>query len=294
MEDPIRGDGSPAGDSTVTGGAGLTGAATVTGGAGPTGAALAPLRERYATWLDLDDDQVRADREQDPAAVRALQLILHLERDPLPSWHSAVALAARASAAICLDPRSEPGGEWYHPVLSYCTGHIRKVTRRARASQWTATAELPGTTLSEGVTDVRALLPGPVSELDKRVSKLQVGGTDVEADEPPGGPVPGGTLVVHPAPDLPITLGKAMAQAGHAGMIVAALLAGDQRPTLRSWYAAGMPVTVRRIDAESWAGLRRAVADPGGAWRSERVLAVRDAGFTEIDPGTVTMIARLV
>ena len=38
-----------------------------------------------------------------------------------------------------------------------------------------------------------------------------------------------GTLVVTPAPDLPITLGKAMAQAGHAGMI-AGRAAGRRRP----------------------------------------------------------------
>ena len=237
---------------------------------------------------------MRADREEDPDQVRALQLILHLERDPLPSWHAAVALAARASAAVCLDARSEPGAEWYDAVLAYCTGHIRKVTRRARAGHWAATEDLPGITLSEGDTDVRALLPGLVSDVDKRVSRLQVGGTDAPVDEAPSRSVPDGTLLVHPVPDLPITLGKTMAQAGHAGMILAALLAGDDPDALHEWYAADLPVMVRRVDSAEWAGLRSALTDPEKAWRSDRLVAVRDAGFTEIDPGTITVIARLV
>jgi peptidyl-tRNA hydrolase len=34
------------------------------------------------------------------------------------------------------------------------------------------------------------------------------------------------------------------------------------------------------------------LTDPALAWRDERLLAVRDAGFTEVDPGTITVIAR--
>jgi peptidyl-tRNA hydrolase len=33
-------------------------------------------------------------------------------------------------------------------------------------------------------------------------------------------------------------------------------------------------------------------ADPGGAWRERQVIAVRDAGFTEVAPGTVTVLAQ--
>ncbi len=33
--------------------------------------------------------------------------------------------------------------------------------------------------------------------------------------------------------------------------------------------------------------------DPGQAWLERRVVAVRDAGFTEVAPGTVTVIAQL-
>ncbi len=32
--------------------------------------------------------------------------------------------------------------------------------------------------------------------------------------------------------------------------------------------------------------------DPEGAWRRDRVIAVRDAGFTEVGPGTITVLAQ--
>ncbi len=256
-----------------------------------TGEVLEPLRARYAYWLGLDDDQVLVDREQAAGDIRALQLLLRMERDRPPSWHTALALAATASAAICLDPRAEPGGEWYDAVRDYCAGHIRKVTRRARGAQWEATADLPGLSLAYGDTQVRALLPGLVEERDKRVARLQVGGTDVEPD---AGPllVDRGSLQILLPPTPVMTLGKAMAQTGHAGMIAAALLTEDQ-PRLRSWIAGGLRAQVHRATQAQWAALSRTVADDGLAWSTDRLVAVRDAGFTEVEPGTVTAIARV-
>jgi peptidyl-tRNA hydrolase len=263
-------------------------------GAGLTGAALAPLRARYADWLGLDRDQVLADRDEDPDRIRALQLVLRMERDRPPDFDRALELAARGCAALCLDPRAEPGGEWYDAVHDYCAGHIRKVTRRARAGHWDAVSGLPGITLTDGDTQVRALLPGLVIQLDKRASRLQVGGTDVPRQQPgPDAEPAGGTVVIHPAPAVPMTLGKAMAQAGHAGMIAAALLAGDDPAGLDRWYAAGLPVTARSVDPDRWRELVELLADPAAAWRERRLLAVRDAGFTEIEPGTVTVIAAI-
>lgn len=259
------------------------------------GAALAPLRERYDHWLRLSETDVARDREEAAEDVRAMQIVLRLERAEPPSWHRAVASAAAGAAAICLDPRADPGGEWYPAIRDYCIGHIRKVTRRARAGHWAAAQDLPGITLRNAGTEIRVLLPGLVGELDGRISRLQVGGTDVPVDGPPEPSAePVGALRLWVPARIGMTVGKAMAQSGHAGMILAALLAGDGAAglaALGAWRDAGYPVTIRRVEDPGWAEVAGGLADQAAAWREQGLLAVRDAGFTEVAPGTITCIA---
>ena len=195
-----------------------------------------------------------------------MQLVLRMERADPPSWHRALAAAATGAAALCADPRSEPGGEWYDAIADYCRGHIRKVTRRARGAHWVAAQELPGITIDIDGTQVRALVPGLVSELDPRISRLQVGGTDVPHRTSRRSPAPtdgGGAARLARRRHPSMTLGKAMAQAGHAGMIAVALLAEAisrragrvDRGTAARQSPGGRPPS-------EWAGLTARSADP--------------------------------
>lgn len=252
---------------------------------------LAPLAQRHAHWMDLDADQVLADRDEAAEDIRAMPLILRMERTDPPTWSSALAAACIGATALCLDDRAAPGGPWHDAVAQYLQAHIRKVTRRARASQWDAVDELPGVTVERHGTQVRALLPGPVTDLDKRVAKLQVGGTDLPVNLTASArpEAPAGTLLLQVPAHIPMTAGKLMAQTGHAGMITAAMLATSAADRLTRWWEADLPVMVARLTEPAWRAELALAAGPR-AWESGRV-AVRDAGFTEIDPGTVTVIA---
>lgn len=246
---------------------------------------LAPLAARYASWLGMTEAATGDTSDEDPAAVRAMPLVLRLERGDPPPRSALLEAAATAAVALCCDERSAPAGAWHGEVAPWVAGRIRKVARRARGAHWHAVGELPGVTISHRGAQVRALLPWPVSELPRAVSRLQVGGTDVPPDEP--GPPPPDVPVLWLAPGLDMTAGKAAAQVGHAAMLLAALL---EPAALASWQRRGFVTAVRGADPARWSQLAPG-ADPERAWRERGVAAVRDAGFTEVSPGTVTVAA---
>ena len=229
---------------------------------------LAPLAARYGA---ARGGPVVIPPEPD-GLVRAMPIILRLERPP--AERTAVLEAAAAAAlAVCLDPRA--ADEWHEALTTWVASRIRKIARRARGAHWAAVQELPGVTVTIGGADstaqARALVPGPVDDVPKIVSRLQIGGTDLQDDDP--GPPPPGVPVIHVNAALEMTVGKAAAQVGHASMLYAAAHGLVTVPAF----------AVRDAAPAQWPGLCRAVEEG-------RAVAVRDAGFTEVAPGTITCI----
>jgi peptidyl-tRNA hydrolase len=247
---------------------------------------LDPLGARYAFWLGLPAEDTADTSAEDPATVRAMPVILRLERAEPPGRTPLLEAAAAAALAVCLDERAQPGGEWAEPVHAWLDNRIRKVARRARGAHWRAVQDLPGVTVEVDGAEVRALVPGLVAETPKEVARLQISGSELPPDEP--GEVPPGVPRLLLNPRVPMTVGKAAAQVGHATMILGALLDDAQ---LADWAERGYRTAVRTATAAQWKELHPG-DDPEGAWRRDRVIAVRDAGFTEVDPGTITVLAQ--
>jgi hypothetical protein len=201
----------------------------------------------------------------------AMQLVLRVEKSAPPSHLVVCESAAMAAVTLLADPRSAPGGEWHEAVAAWESRRIRKVVRRARGVRWEVLDDLPGVLVDHEGAPARAFVPGPVTEVPAEIARLQVGGTDLSREEeskPP--PAPPYALVTL-NPGVTMTTGKAAAQSCHAAHLL-----------LRA--------------TGTWPGLRVHVVEPAD-WTQAVAAAdvvVRDGGFTEVAPGTMTAVARLV
>ncbi|MEU4176178.1 peptidyl-tRNA hydrolase [Streptomyces sp. NPDC026589] len=216
-----------------------------------------------------------ADRDQ--ARQFVLPLVLHLEKTDPPARTDALRSAARAVLTILSDERSLGDGEWSGAMRDWQDARIRKVVRRARGAEWRKAAALDGITVTgEDGAEVRVFPPIPLDGWPKELAKLQVSGTDLEDPEPPAAPDLSGP-VLWLNPELDMSAGKTMAQAGHAAQLAWWELSDTER---KAWREAGFPLSVATAGAERW----RELTVSG-------LPVVRDAGFTEIAPGSCTVIA---
>lgn len=215
------------------------------------------------------------DRDAVPQYV--LPLVVRIERDEPPSRTAALEAAARAVLAFLADERSAEG-EWAERVTAWTDGRIRKVLRRARGAEWRRASVLDGVTLEHDGAEVRVFPPVPLDGWPKELARLQVSGTDLDDPEPPPAPAPG-VPVLWFNPELDMSAGKAMAQAGHGAQLAWMRLDAEAR---KRWEAAGFRLAVRTAPAAAWAALTES-----------GLPVVRDAGFTEIAPGSCTVVADL-
>lgn len=257
----------------------------------PDATVLDPVLARYASWLDLPAGSTSDTSDEDPENVVLMPMVLRIERRDPPARTGVLEAAAASALAVCLDERTKPGGEWFDAVHTWVSGRIRKVARRARGAHWDAVQSLPGRTVEVGGAQVRSFVPMRVADMPKELTRLQISGSELEPDEP--GPVAPDVPVLWLNPSAGMSAGKSAAQVGHATMILAALLRGDGRhEELARWAAQDFRCSVRTPDEQGWHRLGGS-ADPERAWREHGLATVRDAGFTEVDPGTVTVRAQL-
>ncbi|MGG8408617.1 aminoacyl-tRNA hydrolase [Streptomyces sp. 12297] len=213
---------------------------------------------------------------RDEAPQYVLPLVARIEKAEPPARTDALETAARAVLVLLDDERSHGEGEWAGVVRDWQDARIRKVVRRARGAEWRKAAALPGITVSGDRAEVRVFPPVPLDGWPKELAKLQVSGTDLD-DPEPAGPAAAGLPVLWLNPDLDMSAGKAMAQAGHGAQLAWWELTGDER---ERWRESGFALAVRTAPKERWAALS-----------GSGLPVVRDAGFTEIAPGSCTVVA---
>jgi peptidyl-tRNA hydrolase len=219
------------------------------------------------------------DDPRDEAPQYALPLVIHVEKATPPHRTDALEAAARAVLTFLTDPRvTDDDGEWAPAVHAWTDGRIRKVVRRARGAAWQRALALPGITLTQRTAQVRVYPPVPVDDWPPDLAKLQVAGTDLEDPEPPINP-PNDPPCLFLNPHLPMTTGKAMAQVGHAAQL--GWWAAGTR-TRSEWKESDFDLIVRTASPAKWAELL-----------ASGLPVVRDGGFTEVAPGSCTVVADL-
>ncbi len=219
-------------------------------------------------------DAAAADRDAAPQFV--LPLVARIERDAPPARTDALETAARAVLAFLSDERTADGGEWAELRHGWEDGRIRKVVRRARGAEWRRAEALTGITVAGREARVRVFPPVPLDGWPKDLARLQVSGTELADPREPGAPDPS-LPVLWLNPELEMSAGKAMAQTGHAAQLAWWELSDAARI---AWRDTGFALEVRTAKPSQWAELALS-----------GLPLVRDAGFTEVVPGSSTVVA---
>jgi len=162
-------------------------------------------------------EEQAASRDEGPQY--ALPLVIRVERTAPPARTDALEGAERAVLRFLTDPRvTDVAGEWAAAARAWEDARIRKVVRRARGAAWERACALPGITVVRRSAQVRVYPPVPTDDWPADLARLQVSGTDFDDPVAPGEPA-AGTPVLWMNPELPMTTGKAMAQAGHGAQL---------------------------------------------------------------------------
>lgn len=211
-----------------------------------------------------------------PDSVQAMPIVLNIPKQQAPGRNALLEAAAVAVVAACLDDRAGEESAYAEALSNWYGARIRKIARRARNVHWDRAQLVPGVTAEVGSAQARACMPSPVHRTDPLLAKLQIGGTDLPAEELPATD-PAKALIAVDA-SLGMSVGKAAAQVGHGSMLLAADMS---LAAVSQWARTGFALQVRELPS---AEFQRLAAHP-------QAVVVQDAGYTEVAPGSVTVVA---
>lgn len=220
------------------------------------------------------EENISAYADPEGEAPWAMQIVVDVPK-AMPPEHFEV-LEAVAAAVVARIETFETGTTEQRDALArWRAGRIRKVVRRARGAAWDRAASTCSAVTHVGGIRVCVFEPGPTDQVPAEISKLQVGGFNLPANPAED---PDELVTLYLNPQLELSTGKAAAQVAHAAQLVFETAQAHQREL---WASQDFGCHVRVACPTLWEQLK-----------TTGQVHVVDAGFTEIDPGTMTVIAR--
>ena len=226
--------------------------------------------------MQPQDDLTRpahADHDDDPWAM---YYVVRSDR-PL-SLGQAMALGGAGSVA-CAD-RFRRSDRWAANFAAWQAAAHPKVALRANARLFPGVQALEGSPIATAADPTALCLPPRrKSERERQLIELSPFTAARRPAEVPE-PLPGAMIYVI-RPGVLKSMGKAIAQAGHAALDLADQMSAKYAAELARWRADGMPGDLRLADERTWDRLKAEVD----------CIVIRDAGYTQVAPGTETVLA---
>lgn len=214
----------------------------------------------------------RADPGDDPWAMYYV-----LRSDRSLSFAQAMALGG-AGAVACAD-RFRHSDRWAANFTAWQALTYPKVALRANAERFEGLAALDGALIATAVGPTAICLP-PRRKSEREPQLVELSPfTDAKRPAEVPDP-PSGALVYVIRPNVLKSMGKAIAQAGHAALGVADQMTASYGAELARWRAQGMAGEVRLADECAWERVKAEVD----------CVVIRDAGYTQVAAGTETVL----
>jgi peptidyl-tRNA hydrolase len=205
----------------------------------------------------------------------AMNIIVRLEKTNIPTDLQVKKAIAIAIAEFFASEKAQT--TWLPLIKEWLDGRIRKITKRARGSEWEkVVSNVEGFHYNKDGVEIFIAPPCPVEETPSEIKKLQVSGLDLEKETLPEVEAMPNTLYISVNPNLEMSTGKSLAQVAHA-VQVAIFRAQEDR--MQAWQEAGMPMQIiswkQFNEMQEW-------------FQIKDVIEIHDAGFTEIEAGSLT------